>query len=340
MKRTLTIITALYLTGCSVAKPLVLNNQINAPKQVLKAYTNLNTRNGANDFEFIFGYRNDINSLLTVDNQDFIFSFILYAMPRTNPEYSISSSNGTYYIYNTELMYNIKLGLQLYAESDNTFHLVYHNTYTMELNSNHSKDFFAYHLPGDLASRQNPNSQIKTFTYSPSITMQTVYDSDDYMNFYVDCNNIKETTLNAILSNNKIYYYYLSSRNITNTADYYTFDYLYTYNLGRDLESIKDGLSMAIFTRIYNSMGLDIDETSSFIFDYNASFSEEYNAFMDGYNQGLDEGQNGIATPRIRQIFRAIQAFLDFDFGFFKLGHLLGGILVIAIVVFIVRRFR
>lgn len=341
MNKSISIISALYLAGCSVAKPLVLNNQINAPKQVLKAYTNGNTRNGTNNFYLIDGFRNDENHPIITDNNNYIVSFMLYALPYNNPlnfNYEVIKQNGTYFVFQSSLMYNFKIGIEIQAESDGEYHNVINLTQAMTLAQDVKTKllFKSYHLPYDTNDWSNSNDNFNAYDIENTISIH--FGGSGAL--YVEPENFNEIAYLTTLRNDNIYYSFERSTQIVNAKSCWAEPYLFI-DWVSEVQTIDAQLATEIINFFKTNLNLfNSYEKKYYTFNYNCSFSEELTAFNDGYIAGLEEGAEGVGTSWIRQVFRAIQAFLDFDFGFFKLGHLLGGVLVIAIVIFIVRWFR
>lgn len=61
------------------------------------------------------------------------------------------------------------------------------------------------------------------------------------------------------------------------------------------------------------------------------------------YNEGVDEGESHVQPKGlewVKALFRTLEGFFNINFGFFTMGQLLGGVMVMGIVIFILRWFR
>lgn len=368
MKKLLLIISTMYLTGCSVAKPVVLSAPLQQIKAIKHNLSGDTLRNGTNDFEIVKFY----STAVFEQNTRLEMYFEIYITPYNNPAHlsyteddRSSSIEGGYKSFDTSLFFDTKASLRLHYYD-------FKNSQTLEqilLTTNMQRSttgadqrvFKTYRLPYDTASWiGNNGSSIYSYVYANTLHcfLRPAGNNEDYIT--INPYNYEFREYRNVLINSQIYYYLTAVVNMqdrlptipgednTNKLSQLYYNDLYTVgcmniNWWNELDNttyiknykqeIRDGALNFFF-------GSSSLEEGYLDYQYNASLSQELTAYQTGYNDGLQEGKDGVGTSWIRQVFRAIQAFLDFDFGFFKLGHLLGGILVIAIVVFVVRWFR
>lgn len=363
MKKLLLIISTMYLTGCSVAKPVVLSAPI---QQINSAYDSNNTRNGATDMEIVKRGYYEIASQID-ENVSLLCTTEIYITPYNNPSYfdfrddnRSTRVEGNYRSFDTNIFFQTKASCKIDVRNRSDIIYRWENSETMQINtsqaSKNTRAFKMYKLPYNIATQVNMSNSAIMQTYVYQNTLETKKDISG--NFIVNPYTYTYRIYRNEIRGGQIYYY---DSGLYNVADFIppledpnaNRLGLYYYN---DIETI--GAMTIQWPQIINNDDILSDYTTelnniftSFFecneningrltYQYNASLSDELTAYQTGYNQGLEEGAEGVGVGWVRQVFRAIQAFLDFDFGFFKLGHLLGGILVIAVVIFVVRWFR
>lgn len=363
MKKLLLIISTMYLTGCSVAKPVVLSAPL---QQINRAYDSNNTRNGATDIEIVkrdsYWFPSSIAENTFVNCRTEI-----YITPYNNPSYfqftddsSSTREEGNYRSYDTNIFFQTKASTRiLYIENNQiTYELI--DSQTMLINtsqaSKNTRAFKMYKLPYNIATQINMNDSSLIQSYVYTNTLETKQEISG--NFVVNPYSYTYTSYANMVLNGQIYYYDTGTYNIADYLPpledpnanrlglyyYYDIETVGAMSIPRSTMVNNDAIFSDYASELVDNWKTFFEcstNSNGFLtYQYNASLSDELTAYQTGYNQGITEGAEGVGVGWIRQVFRAIQAFLDFDFGFFKLGHLLGGILVIAIVIFVVRWFR
>lgn len=364
MKKLLLIITTMYLTGCSVAKPVVLSAPI---QQIKNAYDSNNTRNGATDMEIVKRDRSWIYSTIDPTISILVASEI-YITPFNNPSYfdfrddDLSTrEEGNYRSFDTNIFFQTKAScrVRVYGSGSATLY-ERENSETMLINtsqaSKNTRAFKMYKLPYNVATQVDMSQNRRMQTYVYTNTLETKMNSSG--NFIINPDTYTYTSYINVIRNGQIYYQSSEDYNVADALPsledpnanrlglyyYYDIETIGAMTISRP-QMINDDPILSDYATEFNNIFSSFFECSAnnnglLEYQYNASLSDELTAYQTGYNQGLEEGTEGVGVGWVRQVFRAIQAFLDFDFGFFKLGHLLGGLLVIAVVIFVVRWFR
>lgn len=363
-KKLLLTLSFLYLTGCSVAKPVILNASYKQLNQVKKAYTQTTVRNGANDLEIIKSEAGRYAYIAGEQRIDYYIDF--YVTPYNNPQYfdyeddeNSTRQDGNYRSYNANLFFDVKASIRLYfrnlvsgatEESALFTNIMQRNTSQAAINT---KVFKMYKLPyntnqipmtdGAFFNSYVYNNTLETYeafngivinplTYKFKALRNRVYGGYIYAftDYEEDISNLLPPLEDPNANRLNLFYY----------NDFITLGAL-KINRFNELENYPklNAYANELKTVCLNFFNCN-NQTGNLSFQYNASISEELTTYENGYSQGIEEGTNGVGTTRVQQVFRAIQSFLNIDFGFFKLAHVLGGMLVIAIVIFVVRWFR
>lgn len=368
IKKLVLLCSVFYLTGCNISKPIILN-ALNK-KQVNYAYSQTSVRNGASNFVVARKTQTNVRDPENNDRQlECIFQ--IYISPLNNPasfDYRVNNYNngqtpqdGQYKNIDASLFFQTKVTAKLYYVNrlTNVRLETYEKSITMQTVGNEQlkniKVFKMYKLPYSTYDwPQVDNTYVFSYVYNNTLTAE-YNDLTDIMT--ITPTNYEYDRFFNIVSHNEIFARFDANVNIADQLPdipgednsnklqqfyYYDFATLGALSISwrNELESYANLSRFKDAVRQQTSLFLNLNTDGKITYQYNASLTEELSAFNDGYSLGIEEGQQGTGTTRIQQVFRAIQSFLNIDFGFFKLAHVLGGMLVIAIVIFIVRRFR
>ena len=254
-------------------------------------------------------------------------SFQIFLTPNNDTRFQIEEirSGNSYYLYSISLPFKIHTSLILYYRDTNRNVWVQQEILQSEsILKTYSKDFKGYVLP-----KYDKGNTYDLLAYILKGNIK-IYISSNELGFILGDLKQEEYSLDYI--ENNYVWNWLNTKNYDFdnyfAASDLAIDYSNSYWKQEYINFFKEKYS---FSESFQDITLD--------FTYNSSINNTNTAWKDGYNNGRELQNTPVGLEWVKGAAKTLESFLNLNFGFFNLGQLLGGVIVIVIVLWILRRF-